>query len=124
MNCPECNYTLRDGARYCDNCGRALTELAVQDCIRNRDPWLGKTIGEKYQILALLGEGGVGAVYRARRILIGDEVAMKVLRPQYVEEDRTVERFRREAQAAAMLHHPTVVAIYDFSEARGDEPAY
>src|ERR1051325_9118696 len=60
----------------------------------------------------------MGAVYRATRLRIGDEVAVKVLHANFVKDQATLERFRREARAAAMLHHPNVVAIYDYGEAR------
>lgn len=67
----------------------------------------------------------MGTVYRARRVHIGDEVAVKVLLQKYVTEGAALERFRREAQAAAMLRHPNVVAIYDFGEGSGiNAPAY
>ncbi|HKZ02207.1 MAG TPA: protein kinase, partial [Pyrinomonadaceae bacterium] len=68
----------------------------------------------KYCIDAKLGAGGMGAVFRARRLLIGDEVAIKILHPEHVEQPQSVERFRREAQAAARLKHPNAVTIYDF----------
>lgn len=67
----------------------------------------------------------MGAVYRARRLHIGDEVVVKILLKQYVADAAAIERFRREARAAALLRHPNVVGIYDFGEARGeDAPAY
>jgi len=129
MNCPQCHQALRDEAQFCDGCGTSITlaDLAENDTLPLDpvpDPWIGKTIGNKYQIVALLGSGGMGAVYLARRTNIGDRVAIKVLHKEFVNETKTVERFRREAQAAALLRHSTVVAIYDFSEARDDEPAY
>ncbi len=73
----------------------------------------------KYEIVAPLGAGGMGSVYRARRVLIGDEVAVKVLHTKFVGDDTLVERFRREARAAAQLQHPNVVTIHDYGEARG-----
>ena len=131
MICSQCHQTLREGAQFCDTCGLALTvvdttksESHADQSAAEPDRWAGKVLGEKYQLLTLLGEGGMGSVYRARRLLIGDEVAVKVLHREYVDDERTVGRFRREAQAAAMLRHPTVVAIYDFSEGGDDEPAY
>ena len=63
----------------------------------------------------------MGSVYRARRVLIGDEVAVKVLHTKFVNDDTLVERFRREARAAAQLQHPNVVTIHDYGEARGRE---
>src|SRR5262249_7078455 len=78
------------------------------------DALLGRTIEGKYRIDAKIGAGGMGAVYRAHRMLIGDEVAVKILHPQHVSEPQATERFRREAQAAARLKHPNAVSIYDF----------
>jgi len=88
------------------------------------DAMAGRVLEGKYHLQTQIGAGGMGAVYLARRVHIGDEVAVKVLHGHYVAEASAVERFRREARAAAMLRHPNVVAIYDFGEARGDEPAF
>ncbi len=83
------------------------------------DPLVGRVLDGKYEIVAPLGAGGMGSVYRARRVLIGDEVAVKVLHTKFVGDETLVERFRREARAAAQLHHPNVVTIHDYGEARG-----
>jgi serine/threonine protein kinase len=80
---------------------------------REGDPLLGSTIAGKYQIDAKLGAGGMGAVYRATRLMIGDEVAIKILHSEQ-SDLKAAERFRREAQAAARLKHPNAVSIYDF----------
>ena len=74
---------------------------------------LGSTIADKYRIDAKLGAGGMGAVYCATRLLIGDEVAVKILHSEQ-NDPRAGERFRREAQAAARLKHSNAVSIYDF----------
>lgn len=75
---------------------------------------VGQTIDGKYQLDAELGVGGMGAVYRAKRLLIGDTVAIKIILPEYVSDQKSVQRFRREAQATALLKHPNAVAIHDF----------
>jgi dipeptidyl aminopeptidase/acylaminoacyl peptidase len=85
---------------------------------------IGQVLDGKYQVSELLGKGGMGAVYRALRIHIGDEVAVKVLHREFVNDEKTIERFRREARAAAMLRHPNIVTIHDFSEGSDDVPAY
>ena len=59
----------------------------------------------------------MGAVYRARRLHIGDEVAVKLLSRELVREHTAIERFRREARSAAMIRHPNVVSIHDFGDA-------
>src|ERR1043166_4518049 len=135
MICPECEEVLKDGARFCSNCGLSFSSLKtptekaethdLPETLRELDPLVGQVLDGKYELLARLGEGGMGAVYRARRVHIGDEVALKVLLRKVVADAGLVERFRREARAAAALRHPNVVAIYDFGEARDeDAPAY
>jgi serine/threonine protein kinase len=75
---------------------------------------VGYTLEGKYRLDNLLGTGGMGEVYRATRLHIGDEVAIKILHPQHRIDRHAAERFRREAQIAARLKHPNVVSIYDF----------
>src|SRR5580658_10603590 len=72
-----------------------------------------------YEILALLGTGGMGEVYRARDSQLKREVAIKVL-PQFVSQDRDrLRRFEQEAQAAAALNHPNILAVYRFGVFEG-----
>jgi hypothetical protein len=73
---------------------------------------IGSAIGG-YHILAPLGEGGMGAVYRARQDRLGREVALKVLRPGAVADLEGRRRFHREMQLAAQLSHPNLVKIFD-----------
>jgi serine/threonine protein kinase len=76
----------------------------------------GRVLGGRYQLDRCIGAGGMGEIYRARRLHIGDTVAVKVLRPDVVENEKSRQRFYREARAAAMLHHPNAVVIHDFGE--------
>ncbi len=76
----------------------------------------GRVLGNRYEILEWIGGGGMGSIYSARRIHIGDIVAVKVLRPDVVTDSQSRERFQREARAAAKLHHPNAVVIHDFGQ--------
>jgi eukaryotic-like serine/threonine-protein kinase len=76
----------------------------------------GRILGGRYRLDALIAGGGMGEVYRATRLHIGDEVAVKVLRHELVDNAVTRERFQREARAAARLRHPNAVVIHDFGE--------
>src|SRR5215813_2398764 len=76
----------------------------------------GRLLGGRYKLEQCIGSGGMGEIYRARRTHIGDTVAVKVLRPDVVENEKSRQRFYREARAAAMLHHPNAVVIHDFGE--------
>ncbi|MBA3296152.1 MAG: protein kinase, partial [Acidobacteria bacterium] len=81
----------------------------------------GDIIDNRYEILAPLAEGGMGAVYRARRTLLGDEVAIKIVRPDLTNSSAR-ERFLRESRVAASLRHPAVVAIFDFDMPPDGQP--
>src|ERR1700679_2732740 len=72
-----------------------------------------------YEILSLLGAGGMGEVYRARDSVLKREVAIKIL-PQFVSQDADrLRRFEQEAQAAAALNHPNILAVYQFGSFEG-----
>ena len=72
-----------------------------------------------YEIVERLGEGGMGAVYRARDPKLGRDVAIKVLNARHVDSDDARARFEREARAVAALSHPNILAIHDFGEHEG-----
>lgn len=80
----------------------------------------GQILDGRYEIVAPLGAGGMGQVFRARRVHLGDEVALKVLATEADVEAR--ERFLRESRAAAQLRHPHVVSILDFDVDAGGRP--
>jgi len=135
MNCPSCRQALHEDAHFCSNCGLSTaSQHTGTDSISQKetlkysgvlDLLIGRILDAKYEILERLGQGGMGAVYRARRVHIGDEVAVKVLHADLIVNAQAVERFRREARSAAMIRHPNVVSIHDFSDARSSEnPAY
>ena len=70
-------------------------------------------LGDRYTLLEVLGGGGMGRVYLAHDNVLDREVALKVLREQYADDEGFVERFRREAKNAASLNHPSIVQVYD-----------
>jgi serine/threonine protein kinase len=83
---------------------------------RDKDSRIGLILDSKYKLIESLGEGGMGSVFRAERLHIGDQVAVKLLHHDLVREKQALERFRREARTAAMIRHPNVVSIHDFSD--------
>ncbi|MGH2748005.1 MAG: Stk1 family PASTA domain-containing Ser/Thr kinase [Actinomycetota bacterium] len=78
-----------------------------------------RTYGDRYAVIELVGSGGMAEVYRARDELLGREVALKVLSHRLSTDRSFVERFRREAQAAANLNHPNIVSLYDYGSDNG-----
>ncbi|MFB5759452.1 Stk1 family PASTA domain-containing Ser/Thr kinase [Paenibacillus medicaginis] len=77
---------------------------------------IGHLLGGRYDIIERIGGGGMALVYRAQDILLNRNVAVKVLRQQFVHDEEFIRRFRREAQSAASLSHPNVVSIYDVGQ--------
>ena len=78
----------------------------------------GDKIGQ-YEILAPIGAGGMGEVYRAKDLRLGREVAVKVLPAGMAHNDDRLARFQREARAVAALNHPHIVTIFSVEEAGG-----
>jgi len=68
----------------------------------------------RYELEAKIGQDNTGTLYRARRVMLGDKVAVRILRPELVNDPVAVERFRRQAQVAARVRHPNSVQFYDF----------
>src|SRR3954467_7194851 len=73
-------------------------------------------IDERYRVLHRIGSGGMADVYCAEDLQLGRKVALKLLYPRFAEDSAFVERFRREASAAAGLQHPNVVQVFDRGE--------
>ncbi|MDX6528622.1 MAG: eukaryotic-like serine/threonine-protein kinase [Blastocatellia bacterium] len=103
--CSTCTENFDDSLSFCPTDGEVLEE----------DPaaLIGKVLDGQYQIESLLGKGGMGAVYRARHILLGDRVAIKLLPPEMRSNTEWLRRFQREGQAARRFRHPNAVTVYD-----------
>src|SRR3569832_640082 len=107
--CTACNAKYDDSVSFCSVDGEVL----------EADPAsiVNTVLDGQYQMEALLGKGGMGAVYRARHILLGDRVAIKVLPPEVRTNAEWLRRFRREGQAARRFRHPNAVTVYDLRTA-------
>jgi eukaryotic-like serine/threonine-protein kinase len=103
--CPTCNSKFDDNLSFCPKDGEVLEE--------DPNSFVGSVLDGQYQIEALLGKGGMGAVYRARHILLGDRVAIKLLPPEMRSNTEWLRRFQREGQAARRFRHPNAVTVYD-----------
>lgn len=77
---------------------------------------VGRVLGGRYALVELIGQGGMATIYRARDTKLGRDVAIKVLRGEYGSDASFLARFQREAQAAAQLNHPNVVAVFDYGQ--------
>ena len=76
-------------------------------------------LGQRYEVLQILGEGGMGAVYKARDIELNRMVALKVIRPDLATNQSIIDRFKQELLLATQVTHKNVIRIYDLGEADG-----
>ena len=113
--CSVCHEKFDDSVSFCPRDGEVLEE--------DSGSLVGKALDGQYQIEALLGKGGMGAVYKARHILLGDRVAIKVLPPEMRSNTEWLRRFQREGQAARRFRHPNAVTVYDLRTS-GDGTIY
>jgi serine/threonine protein kinase len=107
--CTVCKAKYEDNVSFCATDGEVLED----------DPtsFVGSVLDGQYQIESLLGKGGMGAVFLARHILLGDRVAIKILPPEVRTNADWLRRFRREGQAARRFRHPNAVTVYDLRTA-------
>ena len=114
---------LEDFASDAGAFGDAMISLPVHPADVSDGPhWearLRRALGDDYELLSTLGQGGFGRVYRVRDLHLEREVALKILHPHLTQDAGTVERFRREAQLAARLNHTNIVNIYDIAGRSG-----
>jgi predicted Ser/Thr protein kinase len=119
VNCPACNAPLPADAAFCFRCGARLGASLPPAPADPLPAGLERVLGHQYDILRLLGRGGMGAVYLARERALERAVAIKVLPPEVAADAESRERFRREARTAAKLTHPNIVPLYTFGDVEG-----
>ena len=83
------------------------------------DQYIGKILGNRYEILERIGSGGMAVVYKAKCHWLNRFVAIKILKDDLAQDEEFRRRFHEESQAVAMLSHPNIMSIYDVSRAEG-----
>ena len=135
--CPACSRSVPEDSRYCPACGAALTvDEAREDSTVVGDSSMltaddtpdlidhgsflpGTIIAERYRIVGLLGKGGMGEVYRADDLKLGQTVALKFLPADLAADSRRRERFHNEVRLARQVAHPNLCRVYDLGEIAG-----
>ena len=124
LKCPICEFENPDGEAKCRRCGTPLrlsgansgSSKAAGGGQRLRQ---GQLLANRYYIVAEIGRGGMGSIYRAKDNTLKEEVALKTLLPQFLQDKHVVERFFNEARIARQLSHPNVVRVHDIGASQG-----
>ena len=132
--CPSCATAVPPDHEFCGKCGTPVdgspgdaTETVHQprspsSSSKNMDEGRfppGTLVAQRYRVVSLLGRGGMGEVYRANDLLLGQTVALKFLPLQWTSDESTLARFRNEVLIARQISHPNVCRMYDIGEAEG-----
>jgi len=111
--CPHCGGEYETDARFCPRDGTALRPKGGGDAL------IGRVIADRYHVLKVVGEGGMGRIYLAEHVRMNRQCALKVMRPTLVNDADSAARFGREASNAARIIHPNVAAVFDYGETEG-----
>jgi serine/threonine-protein kinase len=139
--CTQCAHEIPEGARFCPACGtpvaveavragqpapRGATQATTIDSDSAPSTWTphgrfepGTRFGTRYRIVALLGKGGMGEVYRADDLELGQSVALKFLLAEKATRPGALNQFRSEVRTARLIAHPNVCRVYDIGEGDG-----
>ncbi len=105
--CPQCGTTYESATTFCARDGEVLEETAASE------EMIGRVLDGQYEIESFIARGGMGTLYRARHILLGDRVAIKTLKPEMRGNAEWLRRFQREGRAARRIRHQNAVTVYD-----------
>ena len=108
--CPQCR--LKSDEKTCPTCKMPT----VDEAALTGEDLVGRVFAERYEVQAIIGRGGMGAVYRALNRTLDSMVALKVLRREAAEDLEAIERFYREARAASKLKHVNSIKVFDFGQ--------
>jgi eukaryotic-like serine/threonine-protein kinase len=111
MLCPACNTRYDEGGAFCARDGTPL----IKDPQASKEDLVGQVLADRYRVVRLVGEGGMGQVYEAQHVNINKRFALKLLRPEIVSNADAVQRFRQEAWSASSIGHENIIEIEDFA---------
>jgi len=131
VRCSKCSYINPSGISHCQKCGTPLPEIKIQQIAaetkkaehprqEQKTPnsqqgtlHRGEIFGGRYTVIKLIGKGGMGSIYKVFDNTLKEEVALKLLLPQFAKDPMIVDRFLNEARIARKLSHPNIVRVHD-----------
>jgi serine/threonine protein kinase len=112
VNCPSCQGEIYEIDVKCSHCGAAVGATGAHRM-------LGQTVLAHYELVDVLGQGGMSVVFKGRHTMTSQEVALKILPPELAAHSQVKGRFLEEAKALAALDHPNIVHLYNFGQENG-----
>ncbi len=123
--CPKCNTENTQDSQFCKKCATPLPIEKAQPSLTKtletpaEELTRGTLFAERYEIIEELGSGGMGKVYRVEDKKIGEEIALKLIRPEISADKKTIERFSNELKTARKIRHKNICGMYDLGEEKG-----
>jgi serine/threonine protein kinase/Flp pilus assembly protein TadD len=124
VKCPKCQNDNPETQKFCGECGTqlpSLKDIEVTETLETPMEVLtrGTTFAGRFEIIEELGKGGMGTVYRVEDTKIGQDVALKLIKPEIASDKKTIERFRNELKTTRMISHRNVCRMFDLGDAEG-----
>ena len=128
VKCPHCFHVNPDQQSACVKCGAGLPRISIEapPAAQERNDYppgksqlqfrRGQVVAGRYTVLNMIGQGGMGCIYKVHDNTLGEDVALKTLLPQFLEDKVVLERFYNEAKIARRLAHPNIVRVHDIGE--------
>ena len=125
VKCPRCFHVNPDGRDTCVQCHTPLPKIHIEaqstPAPREADGVeiqfsQGQVVANRYTVLQIIGRGGMGCIYRVHDNILGEQVALKTLLPQFIRDKTVLERFFNEARIARRLSHPNIVRVHDIGK--------
>jgi len=126
VKCSKCSFLNETGAPRCQQCGTALPSISFEEKPKSpsagappaapQDAFQfkrGQVVNNRYTVLDMIGRGGMGCIYKVHDNVLGEDLALKTLLPQYVSEKTVIDRFLNEARITRKLTHPNIVRVHD-----------
>ncbi len=114
-SCPECYAEYEDSQEKCPGDDTLLRTI-------EKDPLVGTRLAERYEVVAVVGRGGMGVVYKVRQEYMDRFMAIKMLHSHMVADSEAVKRFFREAKTVSQVRHHHIVTLYDFGMSKLGQP--
>ncbi len=111
-SCPACNASYDDNVTFCAKDGTKLLDAGST----NENSRVGMVLDNRYRLIKMLGEGGMGEVYLAEHVYINKKVAIKLLRSEITSSTEAVQRFYQEARSSSAIGHENIIEIEDFGK--------